>query len=59
MERAGITYKNVTRAAQTLEKALNRLIEEGTLASFTPIPHTAAHTFTVVFSHDVAARIAE
>jgi hypothetical protein len=59
MEKSGITNKNVTRATQTLEKALNRLIEEGTLTGFTPIPHAAAHTFTIVFAQDVAARVAD
>lgn len=59
MEKAGITNKNVTRAAQTLEKALVRLVSEGTLSSFSAIPRNSGQTLTVVFSEEIASRVSE
>lgn len=50
LEKAGITNKNVTRATQTLEKALNRLVEEGILASYTPLPRRSHGTFLCVLA---------
>ncbi len=50
MREAGITNSNVTRATQTLEKALNRLIGEGVLLSFTPVPLRPQDAFACIVS---------
>ena len=50
MEKANITNKNITRATQTLERALNRLVADGTLVSFTSIPLRPHETFECVLS---------
>lgn len=52
LEKAGITNKNVTRATQTLEKALNRLVKEGTLRSFSPIPLRPHETLQCVLNKE-------
>ena len=38
MEKAGITTKNVTRATQILQKALDKLKDKGVLLSYGPLP---------------------
>jgi len=50
LTRAHIHTRNVTRARQILEAALNRLIERGYIMSFTPIPSRATDTFEVTLS---------
>jgi hypothetical protein len=52
LEKAGITNKNVTRATHTLKKALHRLMAEGVLRSFGPIPPRAHETFQCVLNKE-------
>lgn len=47
LERAGITNKNVTRATQTLKRALDKLVEEGTVEQYSPIPLESRESFTI------------
>lgn len=50
LREAGITNSNVTRATQTLEKALMRLVELGILVSFTPVPLRPQEAFACIVS---------
>jgi hypothetical protein len=49
LEKAGITTKNVTRATQILQKALDKLQTKGTILSYSPqpLPLRPTETFTV------------
>lgn len=49
LEKAGITTKNVTRATQILQKALDKLRDKGTIISYgpTPLPIRPMDTITV------------
>ena len=50
MEKTNITNKNVTRATYTLEKALKKLVEDGTLERFSAVPLRPQETFECVLS---------
>jgi hypothetical protein len=50
MEKANITNKNVTRATQTLVRALNKLTEEGIVQEYSPIPLKPQQSFTVTLN---------
>jgi hypothetical protein len=47
LSRAGITNKNITRARQTLEKALERLATQGHIEAFSSLPKDRSGRFTV------------
>jgi len=49
LEKAGVTTKNVTRATQILQKALDKLQAKGTIVSYSPqpLPIRANEVFTV------------
>jgi hypothetical protein len=52
LEKAGITTKNVTRATQILQKALDKLLSKGTIVNYNPqpLPLRPNETFTVELS---------
>ena len=47
LKHAGVTNSNVTRARQTLEKALQSLMARGHVAHYTPLPAKRSQSFTV------------
>ena len=47
LRRAGITNRNITRARQTLQKALDRLKNRGLIEGYTPLPLTRNDLLTV------------
>ena len=51
LRRAHIHTRNVTRARQILEAALNRLKERGYVSNYTPIPSRPHETFEVTLCH--------
>ncbi len=50
LEKANITTKHTTRATQILTRALDKLVGDGTLESYTPVPSKAQDSFTVIVS---------
>lgn len=47
LERAGITNKNTTRATQSLRRALDKLVSDGTIKEYSPIPLESRASFTI------------
>lgn len=54
LEKAGITTGNVTRATQILERALNKLVEEGTVERYDKVPIKPSETFSVLIGTQAA-----
>jgi hypothetical protein len=59
LEKANISTKNVTRATQILTHALEKLVQEETLTSFTDVPRKPQDSFTVVLSPTVVQKTRE
>ncbi|MCC7451979.1 MAG: hypothetical protein IT324_31530 [Anaerolineae bacterium] len=50
LEKANVTTKHVTRATQILTRALDKLVADGTIEAYSPIPTKSQHTFTVTLA---------
>lgn len=59
LDKAGITTKNITWATRTLNRALDKLVAEGTVEHFSEIPLDPDATFQVVLSEQATYRLNE